>query len=88
MNTILLAIDVPDVMVINSSDVISTKSHDKGNLMRSTVARIKTALVLIVLMAVSVVPIPVTSSIGLLIVIFRPNWFKNLVDAIYADKQR
>jgi hypothetical protein len=56
--------------------------------MRSTVARIKTALVLIVLMAVSVVPIPVTSSIGLLIVIFRPNWFKNLVDAIYADKQR
>ncbi len=54
--------------------------------MNSTVARIKTALVLIVLMVVSIVPIPVTSTIGLLIVIFRPNWFKQLVDTIYADK--
>lgn len=66
--------------------ILPTKSDDRGNLMRSTVARIKTALVLIVLMAVSVVPIPVTSTIGLLIVIFRPNWFKRLVDAIYSDK--
>jgi hypothetical protein len=32
------------------------------------------------------VPIPITSTIGLLIVIFRPNWFKRLVDTIYADK--
>ena len=54
--------------------------------MNSTVARIKTALVLIVLMVVSIVPIPITSTIGLLIVIFRPNWFKELVDTIYADK--
>jgi hypothetical protein len=54
--------------------------------MRSAVARIKTGLVLIVLMAVSVVPIPVTSTIGLLIVIFRPYWFKQLVDTIYSDK--
>jgi hypothetical protein len=58
-----------------------------GVAMKSTVARIKTALVLIVLMVVSVVPIPVTSTIGLLIVIFRPDWFKRLVDTIYSDKQ-
>jgi hypothetical protein len=67
--------------------IVATKLHDGGDLMRSTLARIKTALVLIVLMAVSIVPIPVTSTLGLLIVIFRPNWFKRLVDAIYCDKQ-
>lgn len=52
----------------------------------STFARIKTALVLIILMIISVVPIPITSSIGLFIVIFRPLWFKKLVDNVYADK--
>lgn len=58
----------------------------RGAAMKSTVARIKAALVLIALMVVSVVPIPITSTIGLLIVIFRPAWFKRLVDTIYADK--
>lgn len=52
--------------------------------MKSTVARIKAALVLIALMVVSVVPMPIASTIGLLIVIFRPTWFKRLVDTIYA----
>lgn len=52
----------------------------------ATFARIKTALVLIILMFISVVPIPVTSTIGLFIVIFRPLWFKKLVDNVYADK--
>ncbi len=52
----------------------------------TTVTRLKTALVLVLLMVISVVPIPVTSTIGLLIVIFRPGWFKRLVDTIYADK--
>jgi hypothetical protein len=48
--------------------------------------RIKCAIVLIALMIFSVVPIPITSTIGLLVVIFRPSWFKKLVDKIYADK--
>ncbi len=52
--------------------------------MKSTVARIKAALVLIALMVVSVVPMPIASTIGLLIVIFRPTWSKRLVDTIYA----
>ena len=67
--------------------IVATKSHDRGDLMRCTLARIKTALVLIMLMAVSIVPIPVTSTLGLLIVIFRQHGFKRLVDAIYCDKQ-
>jgi len=53
----------------------------------ATWTRIKTALVLIILMLTSVVPIPITSTIGLFVVIFRPGWFKTLVDNIYADKQ-
>lgn len=56
-------------------------------MLSSTPARIKSAMVLIVLMIVSIVPIPVTSTIGLFVVIFRPNWFKKLVDDVYADKR-
>lgn len=55
--------------------------------MRSTVARVKTAIVMIVFMIISIGPIPITSTIGLLIVLFRPQWFKRLVDTIYCDKQ-
>jgi hypothetical protein len=43
--------------------------------MRSALARI----VMIVFMIISIGPIPITSTIGLLIVIFRPQWFKHLV---------
>jgi hypothetical protein len=53
----------------------------------SSWTRIKTALVLFMLMLTSVVPIPITSSICLYAVIFRPHWFKRLVDNIYADKE-
>ena len=49
--------------------------------------RIKTALILIILMLTSVVPIPITSSICFYVVIFRPRWFKTLVENIYTDKQ-
>jgi len=50
----------------------------------SIVARIKCALVLIIF---SLIPIlPVTGTIGLFIVIFRPIWFKKLVENVYADK--
>ena len=53
----------------------------------STWARIKTSLVLFILMLTSVVPIPITSSICLYVVLFRPHWFKRLVDNIYVDKE-
>jgi hypothetical protein len=47
-------------------------------------ARIKCALVLIIFMLIPI--LPVTGTIGLYIVIFRPMWFKKLVDNVYADK--
>lgn len=50
----------------------------------STGSRIKCALVLIILMLIPILPI--TSVMGLFIVIFRPSWFKTLVDNVYADK--
>ncbi len=50
----------------------------------STIARIKCALVLIIFMLIPLLPI--TGTIGLLILIFRPIWFKKLVDNVYADK--
>ena len=45
--------------------------------------RIKCAMIFMVLM---LIPLPITSTAGLLVVIFRPTWFKKLVDKIYADK--
>ncbi|MGR9072652.1 MAG: hypothetical protein ACU833_06260 [Gammaproteobacteria bacterium] len=47
--------------------------------------RIKTLLVLIVLMIVGIGPIPTTSLICIYAVILRPRWFKSLVDRIYQD---
>lgn len=47
-------------------------------------ARIKCALVLIIFMLIPILPI--TGTIGLFIVFFRPIWFKKLVDNVYADK--
>lgn len=53
----------------------------------SVIARIKCAVVLLILMSLSVIPmLPITSTLGLFIVIFRPLWFKKLVDKVYADK--
>ncbi|MGZ5030723.1 MAG: hypothetical protein ACXWAT_14605 [Methylobacter sp.] len=50
----------------------------------SIVARIKCALVLIIFMLIPL--LPVTGTLGLFIVIFRPIWFKKLVDHVYVDK--
>ncbi|MGR8932186.1 MAG: hypothetical protein ACU836_16270 [Gammaproteobacteria bacterium] len=52
----------------------------------TTFIRIQCAIVLIVFMIVSVGPIPITSTICFYVVLFRPRWFKRLVDGIYADK--
>jgi hypothetical protein len=51
----------------------------------STTTRIKCAFALFGLMLVGLGPIPVTSSIGLYIVIFRPKWFKRVVDRVYSE---
>jgi hypothetical protein len=50
----------------------------------SLMARIKCGLVLIIFMLIPVIPI--TGTIGLFILIFRPLWFRKLVDNVYADK--
>ncbi len=50
----------------------------------SILVRIKCALVLIAFMLIPLFPI--TSTIGLFVVIFRPVWFKKLVDNVYTDK--
>ncbi len=47
-------------------------------------ARIKCALVLIIFTLIPILPI--TGTIGLFIVIYRPIWFKKLVDNVYVDK--
>jgi len=48
-------------------------------------ARIKCAIVLVIFMILSIGPIPITSTIGMYIVIFRPRWFKEFVDRVYSD---
>lgn len=45
--------------------------------------RFKCALTFLILM---VIPFPITSLTGFFVVIFRPVWFKKLVDSIYMDK--
>ncbi len=47
--------------------------------------RIKCAIVMILFMTLSIGPVPLTSTIGLYIVIFRPRWFKELVERIYSE---
>ncbi|WP_200875019.1 hypothetical protein [Methylomarinum vadi] len=47
-------------------------------------ARTITALVICLFMVLGVGPIPLTSTFGLFIVMFRPRWFKQLVSHIYS----
>ena len=49
-------------------------------------ARLTGILLLIIFAFLGLGPIPITSSLGLFIVIFRPKWFKKFVDAVYAGK--
>ncbi|MCK9608344.1 MAG: hypothetical protein M0R33_18010 [Methylomonas sp.] len=51
----------------------------------STLSRTQCAVVLFILRKISIDPIPITSSICLYMAIFRPVWFKRLVETIYAD---
>lgn len=50
----------------------------------SFMVRIQCALILLIFMVIPVIPI--TGVIGLFILIFRPLWFRKLVDNVYADK--
>ena len=54
----------------------------------SNQARLIAALALIVFAFLGVGPIPITSTIGMFIVIFRPKWFKKFVDTVYTGKGR
>lgn len=45
--------------------------------------RIKCTLVLLAFTVLGLGPVPITSVLGMIVVIFRPRWFKNLVDRIY-----
>lgn len=47
--------------------------------------RVITVFVLIILAIIGMGPIPTTSLICIYVTLFRPKWFKNLVDKIYLD---
>jgi len=47
-------------------------------------ARILTAVALIALAILGIGPIPTTTLIIIYVVMLRPRWFKELVDAIYG----
>jgi len=59
-------------------------STNPANSQNSLYPRIKALFSLITLLILDIAPVPVTGFIGLVIVISRPPWFKNLVEAIYA----
>jgi hypothetical protein len=45
--------------------------------------RLKCAIVLLLFAVLGLGPFPITSLLGVYVVIFRPQWFKNLVAKIY-----
>ena len=47
-------------------------------------SRLKCTFALLLLMLIDIGPVPVTALIGLFIILFRPVWFKELVDQIYS----
>lgn len=49
--------------------------------------RIKCLIALIALSILEIGPVPIMGAIGVYVVIFRPQWFKNLVDDIYRKRR-
>jgi hypothetical protein len=47
--------------------------------------RLLTALFLILMAILGIGPFPTTSLIAVYIVLFRPRWFKTLIDKIYLN---
>lgn len=50
-----------------------------------TSTRIKCLIVLILLTLFGLGPLPITSVVGIYVVLVRPRWFKDLVERIYED---
>jgi hypothetical protein len=46
--------------------------------------RIKWFLILAAIGCMEILPIPVTDSILIFVLIYRPRWFKNVVDKLYS----
>jgi hypothetical protein len=47
--------------------------------------RIKLLIVLLLFTVIGMGPIPVTSVIGIYVVLFRPAWFKHMVMKLYDE---
>ncbi|WP_268745417.1 hypothetical protein [Methylomarinum vadi] len=43
----------------------------------------KYGIIFLVLMLIDIGPVPLTAMIALYVVLFRPRWFKNMIDDIY-----
>ncbi|MGR8934328.1 MAG: hypothetical protein ACU837_08055 [Gammaproteobacteria bacterium] len=63
-----------------------TDEGDRTAAKPGTAFRIKLFIVLLLLTLAGVGPIPITSVIGMFVVLFRPAWFKNLVLKLYGEK--
>ena len=64
-----------------ATESTNTNTTDSSH---SIYPRIKAFLSLVTLLILDIAPVPVTGFIGLIVVISRPPWFKNLVEGIYA----
>jgi hypothetical protein len=53
---------------------------------RRLAVKMKCIFILLLLMILDIGPIPITAGLGLFIVLFRPLWFKTLVDTLYSGK--
>lgn len=49
--------------------------------------RVKWLLVLVTIGCLEILPIPVTDSILIFVVLYRPLWFKRVVDKLYSHLQ-
>ncbi|MGD7036946.1 hypothetical protein EQU24_07370 [Methylotuvimicrobium buryatense] len=47
--------------------------------------RVKCALALILIAIAGIGPVPITSTLGAFVALFRPRWFKTLVDNVYDN---
>lgn len=53
-----------------------------------TTIRLKCAFALILIGIASIGPIPIASTLGAFVALFRPCWFKTLVDNIYRNSRQ
>jgi len=77
--------DLNGNLVKNTSTIYKNNQH-AGILLNthSVAVRIRCILALIFLMLLDIGPIPITATIGLFVVFFRPRWFSDLVNALYG----